>query len=63
MGTTPDSPNASPWHQGPSPKFTLPGDSYPGLSGPNPGSETPPDIKDRAAKAPWHQPAAAPAPM
>lgn len=54
----PDSPEGSPWHQGPSPKFNLPGEAYPvGPPGQDPGSVTP-GFEEKAAKAPWRQPPA-----
>ena len=58
VGVAPDSPEGSPWHQGPSPTYSLPGEAYPGPAGRYLGSETPP-FEERAAKAPWHQPAPA----
>ena len=58
VGVAPDSPEGSPWHQGPSPTYSLPGEAYPGPAGRYLGSETPP-FEERAARAPWHQPAPA----
>ena len=61
VGTAPGSPEASPWHQGPSPTVSLPEVPYLGQAGAQGpfGSETPPDLQNKAARAPWHQ--AAPA--
>ena len=59
VGAAPESPEGSPWHQGPSPSYSLPGEAYPaGHAGRLSGSETP-DFEDKAARAPWHQPAPA----
>ena len=61
VGTAPGSPEASPWHQGPSPTVSLPDLPFLGQAGAQGplGSETPPDLQDKAARAPWHQPAPA----